>query len=60
VTAEFRRGRLDRVRREDADAAAERTARIREIARDTAHRWGEPYGSSDHGDLLYDESGLPR
>jgi hypothetical protein len=40
VTAEFRRERLDRVRREDADAAAERTARIQEITRDTADRWG--------------------
>ena len=54
------RERLDRVRHQSADATAERTVRIRQIARDAADRWVEPYRSSDHGDLLYDESGLPR
>lgn len=54
------RERLDRVRaRDDRDAAVPR-ARIRDIARDAAVRWVEPYRSEDHGDLLYDEAGLPR
>ena len=39
---------------------AERAARMREIASDAAARRVEPYRSTDHGDLLYDEAGLPR
>ncbi|MFZ0214437.1 MAG: type II toxin-antitoxin system VapB family antitoxin [Candidatus Dormiibacterota bacterium] len=54
------RERLDRLRGEDATAIAQRTARIRTIARDAASRWVEPYRSADHGDLLYDDAGLPR
>ncbi len=54
------RERLDRMQREDESAAAERVARIHEIALDAAGRWAEPYRSADHGDLLYDETGLPR
>jgi len=30
------------------------------IGRDVASRLGEPYRSADHGDLLYDEQGLPK
>jgi antitoxin VapB len=33
---------------------------MREIAVDAARRWVEPYRSAEHGDLLYDEAGLPR
>ena len=54
------RERLDRVRGQESATASDRTARMREIARDAAGRWVEPYRSADHGDLLYDESGLPR
>jgi antitoxin VapB len=54
------RERLDRLRHRDDAAAAERAARLRQIAEDAAGRWMEPYRSADHGDLLYDESGLPR
>ena len=54
------RERLDRLHHHDDDAAAGRAARIREIAADAAGRWVEPYRSADHGDLLYDEHGLPR
>jgi antitoxin VapB len=54
------RERLDRVQGEDDGAAAERVARMREIAVDAARRWVEPYRSAEHGDLLYDEAGLPR
>jgi antitoxin VapB len=54
------RERLDRVRGHDIVTVAERSARIRRIANDTADRWVEPYRSASHGDLLYDESGLPR
>ncbi|HWG73357.1 MAG TPA: type II toxin-antitoxin system VapB family antitoxin [Acidimicrobiales bacterium] len=54
------RERLDRLQGGDVAAAAVRAARVREIAADAANRWIEPYRSGDHGDLLYDESGLPR
>jgi len=54
------RERLDRVRADQEGVLADRAARIREIARDAARRWVEPYRSIDHGELLYDEAGLPR
>jgi len=59
VTAAVRE-RLDRVQREDRAAGEARAARIREITADAAGRWVEPYRIADHGQLLYDELGLPR
>lgn len=52
--------RLDRMQRQDAAQSSERAARLRRIAQDASGRWVEPYRNTDHGDLLYDESGLPR
>lgn len=52
--------RLDRVGRRGEDPVAERIAQISHIAADAAGRWVEPYRSVEHGDLLYDESGIPR
>ena len=54
------RERLERVTHAAQGIGEERAARIREIARDAAGRWAEPYRSIDHGELLYDERGLPR
>ena len=34
--------------------------RIMKIAKRAAPLWKEPYKSIDHGDLLYDEKGLPK
>ena len=34
--------------------------RLLAIGRDCAARLKEPFRSADHGDLLYDERGLPR
>lgn len=34
--------------------------RIMKIAKECAPRWKEPFRSVDHGDLLYDEKGLPK
>ena len=48
--------RLDRVRRDDREGLAER---LLAIGRETAPLWREPYKSADHGDLLYDDQGLP-
>ena len=53
------RERLLRVRAEKDGVAAERVDRLREIARDAAGRWVEPCRSAGHGDLLYDEVGMP-
>jgi antitoxin VapB len=51
------RERLDRVRREQAASLADRLVAI---GQDCAKRLKEPFRSTDHGDLLYDERGLPR
>ena len=52
--------RLDRLRGEDTGATERRVSRLREISDDARRRWTEPYRSGAHGDLLYDEVGLPR
>jgi antitoxin VapB len=51
------RERLERVRQSEREPRIER---LRRIAEDCARRWKEPYRSIDHGDLLYDEKGLPK
>jgi len=51
------RERLDRLRRERAVSLADR---LLAIGKDCAVRLKEPFRSADHGDLLYDERGLPR
>ena len=50
------RERLERLRAQ----RAERADRLLEIGRDVASRLSEPYRTADHGDLLYDDRGLPR
>ncbi len=59
VTAALR-DRLARVRASDEAAAGERSERLRAICSDSSARWLEPYRTVPHGDLLYDEAGLPR
>ncbi|MFI4988516.1 MAG: type II toxin-antitoxin system VapB family antitoxin [Alphaproteobacteria bacterium] len=51
------RERLDRVRREHCRGLA---AELLAIGRDCARHLKEPWRSADHGELLYDERGLPR
>jgi antitoxin VapB len=51
------RERLQRVRSQQGNGLVER---ILDIGRDCAARLKEPYRSKDHGQLLYDEKGLPR
>ena len=51
------RERLDRVRREQGTSLADRLVAI---GQDCAKRLREPYRSADHGELLYDDRGLPR
>jgi antitoxin VapB len=52
------RERLDRIRE---SSRKDRVERILEIGRDcAAAHLKEPYKSVDHGELLYDEKGLPK
>lgn len=51
------RERLERVSRERGASLAER---LLTIGRECAAHLREPYRSADHGELLYDERGLPR
>jgi antitoxin VapB len=57
AVAEAVRERLDRVRRERKVGLADR---LLEIGKDCAAHLNEPFRSAEHGDLLYDERGLPR
>ena len=56
VTAAVRE-KLERIRYAQRGSRAER---LRRIAKDCAARWKVPFKSMDHGELLYDEKGLPR
>lgn len=51
------RERLERIKRETGPGLAEE---LLAIGRDCAAHLREPYRSIDHGELLYDERGLPR
>jgi antitoxin VapB len=48
------RERLERIKRKGMKE------RIMKIAKECAPRWKEPFRSVDHGDLLYDEKGVPK
>ena len=48
------RERLDRVKSKGM------VEQIMKIAKTSGSRWKEPYKSVDHGDLLYDDKGLPK
>lgn len=51
--------RLERVRQKHSDTQR-RAEALLAIGRDTAPRLREPARSVEHGELLYDEKGLPR
>ena len=51
------RERLDRIRGKRGPGLANR---LLEIGKDCAGHLKEPFRSVEHGDLLYDERGLPR
>jgi antitoxin VapB len=50
------RERIDRLRQPQSGLAD----RLLKIGRDCAKRLKEPFRSVEHGDMLYDEKGLPR
>lgn len=43
-----------------AGSAGDIAEKLLEISSDCESRWKEPWVSSDHGDLLYDDLGLPK
>jgi antitoxin VapB len=49
--------RLERLKQRNADSFVDE---ILALGRDCAGRLKQPFLSLDHGDLLYDEHGLPR
>jgi len=51
------RERLNRVQGESGTSVADR---LLKIGKDCAAHLHEPYRSIEHGELLYDEQGLPR
>jgi antitoxin VapB len=51
------RERLERIRGEQGTNLADRLVKI---GKDCAAHLQEPYRSVDHGELLYNEKGLPR
>jgi antitoxin VapB len=57
AVSEAIRERLERVRRDSRAGLAER---LLKIGKECAARIEEPYKSIDHGELLYDEKGLPK
>jgi len=56
ITAAVRE-RLERLRRERSTSLA---SRLLAIGQDCAPRLKEPFRSAPHGELLYDEKGLPQ
>jgi antitoxin VapB len=57
AVSEAIRQRLERVRENSRAGLAER---LLKIGRECAAHLKEPYKSIDHGELLYDEKGLPK
>ena len=56
VTAAVRE-KLERIQTKSGTGLAQR---LMNIGKDCAPRLKEPFRSSEHGDLLYDEKGLPK
>jgi antitoxin VapB len=57
AVTEALRQRLSQLRRESEHSMADR---LMAIGEDCAARLKEPFGSIDHGELLFDGRGLPR
>ncbi len=52
------RERLERL--STGERAADRLSRLRALSADAGGRWRDDLRTVEHGDLLYDEAGLPR
>jgi antitoxin VapB len=54
------RERLERLTELDGTARRQRAARLRQISADAGPRWTAEYRTTEHGEMLYDDAGLPR
>ena len=60
AVAQALREKLTRIEdHSSTETAAERAARIRALAEDIAPRFHGELATVEHGDLLYDETGMP-
>lgn len=50
----------ERLKKEQDRKTGKLSDRLLEIGQDCAKRLKEPFRSAEHGDLLYDEKGLPK
>ena len=50
----------ERLKKEQGRKTGKLSDRLLEIGQDCAKRLKEPFRSAEHGDLLYDEKGLPK
>lgn len=50
----------ERLKKVQTKRAGKLSDRLLEIGRDCSARLKEPFRSGEHGDLLYDEKGLPK
>lgn len=60
MTTAVTRALRERLERVEAGRGAGLAAQLLSIGRDCAAHLREPFRSIDHGELLYDERGLPR
>jgi len=60
MTVAIKQAVRERLERVQGRSKEEMLERIMKIARECAEHIKEPYKSINHGDLLYDEKGLPK
>lgn len=60
MTAAVTEAVRERLKRVKAEKGAGLVQRLLEISKDCAAHMKEPYRTVDHGELLYDEKGLPK
>ena len=60
LTAAITESVRERLERLESERGTRLADRLVAIGRDCAGRLREPFRSAEHGDLLYDEKGLPR
>jgi antitoxin VapB len=60
MTAAIRVAVQERIERVEAERHAGLAGRLLAIGKAAAPLWREPYRSTEHGDILYGEDGLPK
>lgn len=60
MTAAVDQAVRERIEKVHAARGGDLAERLLKIGRECAPLWKEPFRSKDHGELLYDEKGLPK